>query len=101
MGTLFEQRPRINFVIYNTAGHIRDIIADIEDMRRHGFTVDQAIEIQKLAHNRCEFFDRIQDGDIRDEQLAGFGQLIREFTEAISKAVDVYRSSFEDAEESE
>lgn len=53
---------------------------DIEEMVEiRGITPKFAIEIFKLAQAHRELITHINDLDAKDEQLGGFGKLIREF----------------------
>ncbi|HFI0113172.1 TPA: hypothetical protein ACGO7C_000264 [Streptococcus suis] len=71
MGTLFEQRPR--FEQLPTPGYRIVLMAnELTDM--FGISFEEALKCIELDH-------KINDYDVKDEQLAGFGKLLRDYLE--------------------
>lgn len=71
MGTLFEQRPRIEQL--STPGYRIVLMAnELTDM--FGISFEEALKCIELDH-------KINDYDVKDEQLAGFGKLLRDYLE--------------------
>lgn len=78
MGTLFEQKPRV-FKNANPGDYMvchAQVLVD-----QYGITFDQALRCIEL-----EF--RIDDYDVRDEQLAGFGELMQDFIMVLERFID-------------
>ena len=71
MGTLFEQRPRIEQL--PTPGYRIVLIAN-ELAGMFGISFVEALKCIELDH-------KINDYDVKDEQLAGFGKLLRDYLE--------------------
>nr|UWG91077.1 MAG: hypothetical protein [Bacteriophage sp.] len=79
MGTLLDQsvyRSETSFEdTYKICSKIEDLMVDWD------FTFEQALEIVKLSV-------KIRDYDVKDEQLAGFGQLLEAFVYAVAGIAD-------------
>ena len=74
MGTLFEQTQRIE----NAFSSIDAICKEISDLKLyHKLTFDEAMEVIKLSV-------QIADYDAKDEQLAGFGEILEHLVESYS-----------------
>ncbi|WP_201346450.1 hypothetical protein [Streptococcus suis] len=72
MGTLFEQRPR--FEQLSTPGYRIALMAnELTDL--FGISFKEALKCIELDH-------KINDYDVKDGQLAGFGELLRDYLEA-------------------
>ena len=75
MGTLFDQKPRVNnidfpgerIVLY--ARNLRDVYSFL--------TFEQALQCIELDF-------KIDNYDVRDEQLAGFGELLGRYIDTIN-----------------
>jgi hypothetical protein len=86
MGTLFDQSQRKNN--FMTLPYLEEITMVCEDlMKSSNVTMNQAIEIYRIAEYQKRTNHMISDCDAKDEQLAGFGEIannlvgeIREFT---------------------
>jgi hypothetical protein len=86
MGTLFEQSERLNVSV--TLPYLEEITMICEDlMKSSKVTMNQAIEIYRIAEYQKRTNHMISDCDAKDEQLAGFGEIaqdlvgeIKEFT---------------------
>ena len=69
MGTLTEQTYRIKQSFDNTY----PICNEINDlMKTFDLTFEQALEVVKLSVTICDY-------DVKDEQLAGIGELLQDF----------------------
>ena len=88
MGTLLNQLPRMTYresVELNAVKIGRSVKLIQEDL---GITFNQALELYKLSY-------QVHDGDTKDEQLAGFGELIQDLirvldiNEAIQDLIEV------------
>lgn len=76
MGILFEQTAR-NFVCVNKA-KVLDLINDIKAVSKESkLSIDQVISIWQIAEKERQNSLYVHNGDIFDEQMAGFGELIR------------------------
>lgn len=89
MGTLFEQTPR-NYLTIDEK--------DVEKLL-YSFdviTTQNAVELKDVIklYEAMEYGRRttsyIQNGDAKDEQLAGFGELIEKFIETLSIAITTF-----------
>ncbi len=85
MGTLFEQSPR-------TLEHVKieDIYYFIEEFKRYLKKLDKNdiilsdfIQIHKVLEYKRRTDILVNDGDAKDEQLAGFGELLQELNQNI------------------
>lgn len=74
MGTLFEQPAR-----KDGREDINGLVFDVISIVKEGFDENQAIEILKIAEMRRKNNLYQMNGDIHDEQLSGFGDLLKEF----------------------
>jgi hypothetical protein len=80
MGTLFNQRPRQETLMEGYLSTVRYALLEMGVQPEHA-TPDQwiaACEIVKAAL-------AVQNADALDEQLAGFGELLRDLIEAIKR----------------
>lgn len=79
MGTLFDQKPRR----YHRFDVNDDIIREIKDLqyiqKKTGLNYDQVLETCKMLELRRKNELYVANGDIHDEQMAGFGELIKQF----------------------
>jgi hypothetical protein len=77
MGTLFEQQPR-KFLELDEL----DIDRFIEEVKtikkKSGWTVDQSLKAREILESKRKNDLYVIDGDIHDEHMAGFGELIRD-----------------------
>lgn len=84
MGTLFEQQPRDYMKVckedlYNKIEMYEEILSYNEDL-----TIDQLIRIDELLEQRRATDLRVRDYDAKDEQLAGFGDLLLSLISSIN-----------------
>jgi hypothetical protein len=72
MGTLFNQKPR-----YENESYAVNRIDSIKKIaKKKGLTIEETIMCLDYAM-------REHDMDVKDEQLAGFGELLKELNESI------------------
>ncbi len=78
MGTLFNQQPR---KYHQTQDYDIDVICtEIMHIKStYGMSNNEAIEVLRIAEKRRTNNIFVANGDIKDEQLSGFGELIKEF----------------------
>ncbi len=74
MGTLFDQEKRVTFLTQEAVVSRGNLIKAIA--KELGISFSEAIELYLAVA-------KINDYDTKDEQLAGFGELLKELTEAI------------------
>ncbi len=78
MGTLFEQSPRGRYLI--TERHLLLAAEEIQNVSdKTGLTINQVIEIRKILEEERKNNISVSNGDVFDEQMAGFGELIQKF----------------------
>jgi len=101
MGTLFNQIPRYQAANIPSDGDaIRGVLATVEDLQKnHALTFERALAV--VAEARKERHARFlqNDLDAKDEQLAGFGELLREHNEifgGLAEAVLEVKDALED-----
>ena len=78
MGTLFEQKPRKTIDIHESIQEIAAVVHQSKTPTEITLKIiELAIELESL---KCLQEDR----DVKDEQLSGFGELLRDISEALS-----------------
>jgi hypothetical protein len=89
MGTLFNQSPRD----WHRQDRAKSIISDIDYLKeiqaKTGLSYDQVISTCNMLELRRKNDLYVANGDAFDEQMAGFGELLKEFIEAFKKAYNV------------
>jgi hypothetical protein len=92
MGTLFSQRPRDHRVV-GRGDVINDMEAVKEIAESTGSTKQEVIELMRVMEMERQSNLYVDNGDAFDEQLEGFGYLIREFIDVLLEyappAIDV------------
>ena len=84
MGTLFNQDPRY---LLNVQEIIDDIIVSLKKItKEEKLTTEQALKIYELALYRQRSFFYKDDGDRKDEQLKGFGDILVEIRDILDNA---------------
>lgn len=79
MGTLFEQKPRETTL----SGYIKTIVAEVENLKLElGCTTGEAINMVRLAIE-------LDNLDRKDEQLMGFGEILKDIILALESYVDL------------
>ena len=96
MGTLFEQQPRS----YYDIDFEKDVKYACEKIlkiaKETKMSVSDVIEIYKIeTHNRA-ISCYVSNGDIKDEQLAGFGELFESFNGKLDDIIEILRQKTED-----
>lgn len=89
MGTLKDQPPR-----YPQIEHVKpeDVAYTVKSIaKENNITIDQALKCYELATEESKLLRTIQNGDIKDEQLAGFAELIEE---QVSKLISTFTEFF-------
>ncbi len=82
MGTLFDQEPR-NYRHQDHPDTIKDEIDTLKSISRETkLTYDQVINTCRLLELRRKNDLSVNNMDIHDEQLGGFGELILKFINA-------------------
>ena len=77
MGTLFDQPPRMSKgYILNYADRIAEKIRDIQE--KYNLSERSATEAVKMSID-------IYDKDVKDEQLAGFGEILQDIADALKR----------------
>ena len=79
MGTLFEQPVRSRKYYIE-----QDQLDDIVEAVKYGLSFDEAIQIIQEERKQSIAEMRKLDKDIKDEQLAGFGEIARDFVDYLS-----------------
>ncbi len=82
MGTLFNQRPRMEY-FHSFGVSFIDTVKNLAE--KNNLTIEETCRILELTM-------KIDDYDRKDEQLAGVGKLIKEMNEqimGINKSLDV------------
>lgn len=85
MGTLLNQKPRYEARNIFSADWIDRVMCDLERLTgsKPKLSTDQALRVLELAQERERFTYWANDLDVKDEQLAGFGELLQELIEAV------------------
>ena len=84
MGTLFNQDPRY---LLNVQEIIDDIIVSLKKIiKEEKLTTEQALKIYEVALYRQRSFCYKDDGDRKDEQLKGFGDILVEIRDILDNA---------------
>lgn len=82
MGTLFEQPSRVTLTDEYCTDEMITVLKTYQDA---GYSKDQSIEIMKVHEMRKSNWINLNDGDIKDEQLMGFGELLKELIKVLRK----------------
>ena len=84
MGTLFEQPVRSR-KYYIEQDQLDDIVEAVNYLiEKYGLSFDEAIQIIQEERKQSIAEMRKLDKDIKDEQLAGFGEIARDFVDYLS-----------------
>ena len=88
METLFDQPVRDRHDV-----SLKIIESSCEEMKnianRLKMNVSDVIEVYKIEVIERAIYSYIDDGDRKDEQLAGFGKLLKSLNESMGKAVEI------------
>lgn len=86
MGTLFKQEVRRRYSIQRNT--ILDKIAELKIIAKEsGLSIDQVIEVKKVLEQERTNDLYVVNGDVFDEQMAGFGELALRLTNRFKKLV--------------
>lgn len=83
MGTLFNQSVRNGFYCYDVESITFEIGKIERIVEKTGFTIPQVIEVCKMLEMRRQNDLYKANGDIFDEQMAGFGEIARDLAYSI------------------
>lgn len=80
MGTLFNQEARKTLTV-----DILDIESELLELNKIAnklqITLDQAIKVREILEIKRRNNLAVHNGDIFDEQMSGFGELLKEYLE--------------------
>jgi len=84
MGTLFDQTPRnLHFIDYDKLkNRLKDYIKIANELKCSLSDVIEADKVLELDRKNNVY---IENGDIHDEQMAGFGLLIKELINTLKE----------------
>jgi len=89
MGTLFEQSPR-NWCKRDSSSIVLNEIKLMHDLAlKTGKTYGEVLETCKMLEMRRKNDLYVSNGDNFDEQMAGFGKLLKHFNETFRRAFAV------------
>lgn len=96
MGTLLNQRPRN----YHDVEFDRHVISDCEEIQKIAkktkMSVADVIEVYKISTKNRLINCYVDNGNIFDEQMAGFGELFQALNEKQDVIVDYLQSRIEE-----
>lgn len=82
VGTLFNQAPREYRSI--SKEDVDDFLSDVLDLaRKHKISVSDVLSARAVLESARAGDFAVRNGDILDEQMMGFGELLQELTSAI------------------
>ena len=97
MGTLFDQPVRQHHWIEES--HIDSALDNIEYIiKKRKMSVSEAVSVLSLLQHQRQNNLYQANGDIWDEQMAGFGELIRSIYESLDTVVDIARQHIDPTE---
>lgn len=88
MGTLYNQTER-NYhpVSFN---YVRSSCEELKKIAKEmNMSIADVIEIYKIEVMDRVTACKVDDGDRKDEQLAGFGEIAKSISESVEKAVEI------------
>ena len=78
MGTLFSQQPRNYFDV--SFKEVKMFIEELlETAQETGVSSEFVLRVFELHEHKRANNIKVWDGDAKDEQLAGFGEILRDF----------------------
>ncbi|WP_175805384.1 hypothetical protein [Burkholderia ambifaria] len=82
MGTLFDQQERSYHTV--SFGDVDSYLEGAKALaKKHGVSTSDVIAAAKVLELKRQNDFAVRDGDAKDEQLAGFGKLLIDLTEAL------------------
>lgn len=95
MGTLYNQTERN----YHPASfnYVRSSCEELKKIAKEmNMSIADVIEIYKIEVMDRATTCKVDDGDRKDEQLAGFGEIAKSLSESIKKVVEILESKNSD-----
>lgn len=81
MGTLFNQKERPGF---NDPINLTHAISNLKNLsKEHSISLKETIDIANYVELRRQNDLKWYDGDVKDEQLTGFGELLEDLTRTL------------------
>lgn len=97
MGTLYNQPERKYFDI--DFKYVKSACEKIKEIAEEtGLSVADVIEVYKIKTQNRSIDCYVANGDIWDEQIAGFGELCKSFNEKLDVVVDFLESKLDNKE---
>ena len=97
MGTLYNEPERNYFDI-----DFKYVKSDCEEIKKiaeeTGLSVADVIEVYKIKTQNRSIDCYVANGDIWDEQMAGFGELFKSFNSKLDAIVDLLESKLDNEE---
>ena len=97
MGTLYNEPPRKYFDI-----DFKYVKSDCEEIKKiakeTGLSIADVIEVYKIKTQNRSIDCYVANGDIWDEQMAGFGELFKSFNAKLDVIVDYLESKLDNEE---
>ena len=94
MGTLYNQPPRNYFDI--DFKYVKSECEEIQKIAEEtGMSVADVIEVYKIKTQNRSIDCYVANGDIRDEQMAGFGELFKSFNAKLDRVIDLMETKFD------
>ena len=95
MGTLYNQPPRNYFDI--DLKYVKSACEELKKIAKEtGLSVSDVIEVYKIETQNRSINCYVSNGDIWDEQMAGFGELFKAFNSKLDVIVDYLESKIEE-----
>ena len=97
MGTLYNQSPRNYFDI--DFKYVKSACEEIQKIAKETkMSVADVIEVYKIETKNRGINCYVANGDIWDEQMAGFGELFKSFNAKLDAVVDLLESKLDNEE---
>ena len=97
MGTLFNEPPRNYFEI--DFKYVKSACEEIQKIAKETkMSVADVIEVYKIKTQNRSIDCYVDNGDIWDEQMAGFGELFKSFNAKLDAVVDLLESKLDNEE---
>ncbi|MDD4515439.1 hypothetical protein [Massilibacteroides sp.] len=88
MSTLFDQSPRMWHTVYES--DLKVYISELEKIaEKSKFTIDQVLKAAEILELKRKNNLYVNNGDAFDEQMAGFGELLKLFLSNFKEAYGV------------
>ena len=94
MGTLFNE-PRRNYFDIDFK-YVKSDCEEIKNIAKEtGLSVADVIEVYKIKTQNRSIDCYVDNGDIWDEQMAGFGELFKSFNAKLDRVIDLMETKFD------